>query len=80
MCDEFGNQRRPVFLNKALAHQSNAFEEKSGELVIWTPHEQAHKMLLKNGFTIFCDPVGRVTLVIDEALLLSSLLHDLIVS
>lgn len=83
MCNELGNQRRPVFLNEALAHQGNAFEEKSCELVIRTSHKQAHEMLLKNGFTIFCYPVSRVTWIIDKAfltLLLSSLLHNLIVS
>lgn len=68
MLDQLRHKCWPIFLNEALAHEGDTFEEKRGKFVVWTSHEQADKVLLENSTALVIDPVGRVILVTHQAL------------
>ena len=58
------NECRPVLLDVALTHESDALKQDVGKLVIRAAHEQANEVLLQHLQATFVDKVGRVVLVL----------------
>ena len=76
---ELRHQALPLFLDEALAHQSDAFQQKRGNFIIRTAHEKRNEMLLKDLMPLGVDQVRWVISIILKCFVLLALGQDRVI-